>query len=283
MKYRTLVTAEELEENLGEAHWRVVDCRFSLSETERGRQAYLSEHVAGAVYAHLDEDLSGEIIAGRTGRHPLPPVSEFVETLSAWGISRETQVVAYDDASGAIAARLWWMLNWLGHEAVAVLDGGWKRWKEEGRAVAAGVEGYAYESFKADLRPELGVDSGVVDQVREDPDFLLIDARARERYEGEVEPIDVKAGHIPGAICYPFAENLGDDGRFLSPERLKARFQDLLDGVPPERAIFYCGSGVTAAHNLLALKHAGMGNAKLYSGSWSEWITDPERPIESIH
>jgi len=279
MAFTTLIDPETLQAHLEDPDWVVVDCRFSLSDPAHGRRAYQEAHIPGAVYAHLDEDLSGPIVAGRTGRHPLPDPDWLARKLSAWGIDHRTQVVAYDDAGGAFAARLWWLLGWLGHDAVAVLDGGWPRWVREGRPVRGGIETRPSRTFVARIRPERVVSADEVLQHLHDPCWRLLDARAPERYRGEQEPIDPVAGHIPGAVNAPFAENLTPEGTFRLPEQLRQRFEALLGDVPPERVICYCGSGVTAAHNLLAMAHAGLPGARLYAGSWSEWITDPRRPV----
>jgi thiosulfate/3-mercaptopyruvate sulfurtransferase len=281
MTYTTLISTAELAEHLADPDWAVVDCRFSLEDRERGRHDYQQAHIPSAFYAHLEEDLSGPVIPGQTGRHPLPEIDGLARRLSEWGLDSRVQVVAYDDASGAMAAaRLWWLLRWLGHEAVAVLDGGWPPWQREGRPTQSGVECRAPRTFIPQPRPELLASASEVLALLNNPNFHLIDARSPERYRGEHEPIDPIAGRIPGAVCAPYLENLGSDSLFLPPEQLRARFESLLENAPPDRAIFYCGSGVTAAHNLLALAHAGLGDARLYAGSWSEWITDPERPIE---
>lgn len=280
MVYRTLISPAELEPQLTKADWIVVDCRFYLADPERGRKNYLESHIAGAVYAHLDEDLSGPIRPGVTGRHPLPAIAQAAETLGRLGIGPGIQVVAYDDAGGALAAaRLWWLLRWLGHEAVALLDGGWTRWMAEGRPVRSGAETPIPRAFIPRPRPELVASAGAVVEVGRDPNFRLIDVRAAERYRGEKEPIDPVAGHIPGAINLPYTENLTVLGNFRSKEELRELYRDRLGDIPVEHAIFYCGSGATAAHSLVALLHAGLGEARLYTGSWSEWITDPERPV----
>ena len=278
--HTTLLAPSVLRAHLDDPAWVVVDCRFSLADTERGRRAYREAHIPGSVYAHLDEDLSGPIVPGVTGRHPLPDAARFAQTLSAWGIDAGVQVAAYDDFGGGIAARLWWMLRWLGHDAVAVLDGGWPAWQKNGFPTRSGEETRPPRPFAPRARPEwiVGVDD--VNTRRTDPSYRILDARAAERYRGEHEPIDPVAGHIPGALSAPFAGNLDADGFFLRPDALRARFEALLDGTPPDRTICYCGSGVTATHNLLALAHAGLGEARLYPGSWSHWITDPERPVE---
>lgn len=279
MAFTTLIDPETLQRHLEHPDWVVVDCRFSLSDPAYGCRAYREAHIPGAVYAHLDEDLSGPIVPGRTGRHPLPDPDWLAQKLGAWGIDNRTQVVAYDDAGGAFAARLWWLLGWLGHDAVAVLDGGWSRWVREGRPVRGGIETRPRRTFVPRIRPERVVSADEVLQHLHDPAWRLLDARAPARYRGEQEPIDPVAGHIPGAVNAPFAENLTPDGTFRPPDELRQRFEALLGDVPPERVICYCGSGVTAVHNLLAMAHAGLPGARLYAGSWSEWITDPRRPV----
>ncbi len=279
MTYTTLISTAALAAILNDPDWAIVDCRFSLADTEQGRHDYRQNHIAGAIYAHLDDDLAGSIIPGKTGRHPLPEIETFVQTLSRWGIDRRVQVVAYDNSGGAIAARLWWMLRWLGHEAVAVLDGGWSRWQREGRPVNDGWQARQARTFTAHPRPELIATTAEVARIRTDPNYRLFDSRSLERYRGQVEPIDPVAGHIPGAIPLPFADNIGPDGRFLPPDELKTRFESQLGEIPAERTIFYCGSGVTAVQNIVAMAHAGLGEARLYVGSWSKWITDPSRPV----
>ncbi len=280
MAYTTLITASELAKNLSNPNWAIVDCRFSLDDTARGRRDYIQSHIPGAVYAHLNEDLSRQAIAGKTGRHPLPQQEKFVQTLSNWGIDSETQTVTYDDKGGAMAAaRLWWMLRWVGHKDVAVLNGGWPQWQKNGYRASSSAETRRPRVFTPRIRDDLLFSADDVLNVMDNTHFCLFDSRSADRYRGKNETIDPIAGHIPGALSVPFANNLNSDGIFLSPEELKARFQNLLGDVPSERAVFYCGSGVTATHNLLALAHAGLENARLYAGSWSEWITNPEHPI----
>jgi thiosulfate/3-mercaptopyruvate sulfurtransferase len=279
MPYTTLISAEELAPHLDDPQWVVADCRFVLAEPGRGRTEYLASHIAGAVYVHLDEDLSGPVVPGRTGRHPLPEPATLAATLGAWGIGPGIQVVVYDAAGAAYAARLWWLLRWLGHEAVAALDGGWQAWQQFGGAVRGGAETRAPRTFQSTLRPDLVLTPDDVDAWRQDAAYRVIDSRTLERYRGLNETIDPVAGHIPGAICAPYGDNLDPAGRFLPAAALRARFEALLAGRPAERAVFYCGSGVSAAQNLLALAHAGLGQARLYAGSWSEWIADGQRPI----
>ncbi len=272
MIYWTLISCLELAEHLGEDDWVLVDCRFSLGLPERGRNDYSASHIPNAVYAHLNDDLSGEIISGKTGRHPLPTIEEMTSRFGAWGIGDGVQVVAYDDAGGSIAARLWWMLQYLGHDAVAVLDGGWPRWVRMDLPTRSGPERNAPRPFTARPRADWVVDAEVIDALRTEPSWRLVDARAAERYRGEVEPIDPVAGHIPGAVSAPFHENLNDDGVFREPDELRRRFKGVIGDAPADHVISYCGSGVTAAHNVLAMVHAGIGHARLYPGSWSEWI-----------
>lgn len=271
--FKTIIEPSDLNTHLNDENWVVIDCRFSLGDTHAGRRAYEAGHIPGAFYAHLDEDLSGTIIPGQTGRHPLPKAEELAALFSKWGIDNQTQVVVYDDKGGAIAARLWWMLGWLGHDAVAVLNGGWPKWEQTGYAISADLSVPTPRVFTANVRSERLVDAETVAKVQNDPAQLLVDSRAPQRYRGEVEPIDPVAGHIEGAVNRPFACNFSADGGMKEPEVLRARFNDLLGDKKPEQTVFYCGSGVTACHNLLAMAHAGIGDGKLYAGSWSEWIT----------
>ena len=278
--HTTLLDAATLARHLDDPDWVFVDCRFSLADTEAGRRAYREAHIPGAVYAHLDEDLSGPIIPGKTGRHPLPPIAALAERFDRWGIGPGVQVVAYDDLSGAIAARLWWLLRWLGHDAVAVLDGGWPAWRAGGFPTTDEAPAPQRRSFTPRPRPALLADAAFVETVRHDPAYRVVDARTPERYRGEAEPIDPVAGHIPGAVNAPHPDNVDAEGAWRSPEKLRVRFEAVLGDVPPANAVFYCGSGVTACRNILAMEHAGLPGAKLYAGSWSEWIAQGEREVE---
>lgn len=277
MSHSTVISTSILARHLTDPEWAVVDCRFDLNDTERGREEYLKSHIPGAVYAHLDQDLSGRVIPGRTGRHPLPSVEQMVRTFSRWGINEDVQVVAYDDAGGAIAARLWWMLGYVGHDAVAVLDGGWPAWQAEKLPLNNSKETRERRRFVPHVRPEWAVDAAQVDAIRMDSSWRLLDARDAERYRGEVEPIDPVAGHIPGAVSTPYKENLGEASKLKSPSELRTRFASAVGDA--ERVVAYCGSGVTACHNLLAMRYAGIDGARLYPGSWSDWITDPAREV----
>jgi thiosulfate/3-mercaptopyruvate sulfurtransferase len=256
--------------------WLIVDCRHDLADTESGRRAYAQAHIPAARFAHLDEDLSGPIIPGVTGRHPLPSVAKLEKLFGSWGITPTTQVVVYDDKQGAIAARLWWMLRYVGHSTVAVLDGGLASWEKAGFPLDTSVKKVQATSFVAHSQTLWTRDAAAVQELSERSNAVLVDSRAPERYRGEVEPIDPVAGHIPGAINLPFAGNWTEEGLLKTPAELKARFAGLPSG---ENVTFYCGSGVTACHNVLAYAHAGLGDARLYPGSWSEWITEEGRRI----
>jgi thiosulfate/3-mercaptopyruvate sulfurtransferase len=282
MMYETLIDVDSLRKLLGEPQLAVVDCRFDLMNPDAGRQAYLRAHIPGARYADLNRDLSAPV-ATHTGRHPLPAPESFAVRLEALGIGNDTQVVAYDDANGSIAARLWWMLRWVGHGAVAVLDGGFKAWTAAAGALQSGaVESAERRPGTQRFTPRIDADSVLstaeLERALRDPRAVLVDARAQERYAGTVEPIDPVAGHIPGAVNHPFTANLDAEGRFLPAAELKRRWQQRLAGKEPENLLAMCGSGVTACHNLLSLEVAGLGGGKLYAGSWSEWIRDPQRP-----
>ena len=273
--YTTLIPPGELQELIGSGTpLRIVDTRFSLADTEAGRRAYAQGHLPDAIYAHLDEDLSGEVIPGETGRHPLPDPTELAARFGTWGIDADPQVVVYDDMGGAIASRLWWLLRWLGHDRVAVLDGGIQAWEAADGALTQIVPDVVPRTFVPEVREDMTVDAERVDAIREDEDYRLIDSRAAPRYRGEEEPIDPVAGHIEGAENLPFADNL-HEGAMRPKAELKERFGN----TDPAHTVFYCGSGVTACHNLLAHAHAGLGMAKLYPGSWSEWINDPSRAV----
>jgi thiosulfate/3-mercaptopyruvate sulfurtransferase len=276
----TLISPHELADHLEDEKWAIVDCRFYLAEPERGLQEYKDAHIPGAVYAHLDRDLSGTIIPGETGRHPLPTVEDASSTFSEMGIGPGIRVVAYDSAGGALAAsRLWWILRWLGHEAAAVLDGGWQGWQREGLPITSGIEKRPNQKFLPAPMKEMIAYSEQVQAVMSGDSQKLVDARTPDRFRGENEVIDPVAGHIPGALNMPYTENLDSEGRFLSPEEIRRRYKRLLGDFPEEKTIHYCGSGVTSAHNLLALVHAGLKMPRLYAGSWSEWINDPKSPV----
>jgi thiosulfate/3-mercaptopyruvate sulfurtransferase len=274
----TIVTTDTLAANLG-GDWVIVDCRFDLQNEQWGHDEYRASHIPGAVYASLSHDMAGPK-SGSNGRHPLPSIDALAATLGRLGISPATQVIAYDQDSGMYASRLWWLLRYAGHNAVAVLDGGWAKWLREGRPVRAGEETRPATTFVASPRREMQVS---VDEVRAQlgqPATLLVDARAPERFEGQTEPIDRVPGHIPGAVNHHYRSNAGDDFTLLPPHQLREQFRRVLGSHEPSQAVMYCGSGVTACHNLLAMTHAGLPGARLYAGSWSEWSADPARPVE---
>ena len=280
MILQTLITATDLKKNLENPNWVVLDVRYSLVDSEQGRHEYLQTHIPGAVFLHLEKDLSAEVIPGTTGRHPLPTVEEATRVFSSCGIGPGIQVIAYDNAGGALAAvRAWWILRWLGHDAVAILDGGWQSWLKGDYPVRSGFESPPFRVFIPQMRPEMMVSTKDVEQLRRDPDFRLIDARVEERYKGINENIDPIAGHIPGAINSPYLNNLTSDGFFRSENELRDYYKKLLGDVPAYKTIFYCGSGVTAILNILALDHIGQKGSRLYAGSWSEWIADKTHPV----
>lgn len=278
--WSTLATVDELAGALGDPALRLVDARAVLVDPEAGRQAYAASHLPGAVHADLDRDLSDHAQSGQ-GRHPLPDAAVFARRLGAWGIAPEHQVVIYDAGDGSMAAaRLWWLLGLLGHERVAVLDGGLAAWRASGLPETSGIDAPAalpaYPANGFD-RSRIAEPSQLLSRMGEAPGWLM-DARAGERFRGEVEPIDPVAGHVPGALNRPFALNLRD-GRFRPADELRPELEPLLHGRDPSQAVLMCGSGVTACHLLLAMAHAGLPGAKVYAGSWSGWIADPSRPV----
>ncbi len=280
MSFTTFITPAELEMNLNNPDWVIVDCRFDLMKPDWGYAAYQAAHIPGAIYAHMDHDLSGPLTP-QSGRHPLPDPHHFIETLGNWGIDSSKQVVVVDSAAGSFAARLWWMLRQLNHTAVAVLEGGFPRWGYENRPVRSGIE--KNSSVQCDLTGTFHrfLSSDQMASIINDPTWRIIDARALERYRGEQEPIDPVAGHIPSAVNRPHTANLASGGHFLPAGELRSQFLSLLDGIPPERTVVYCGSGVTSCFHLIAMEIAGLPGGWLYAGSWSEWIRDPNRPIHT--
>jgi len=278
MAHTTLISSEELLPHLDDPRWALIDCRFDLADPAAGQAAYLDEHIPGAVYAHLERDLSAPP-TGANGRHPLPPPGVLAAVFSRWGIGHGVQVIVYDDSGGGYAARTWWSLRFLGHDAVAVLDGGLQAWVASGHPVRQGLESRRPAPFSPSPRSELKIEADQVLAGLGSPGIVLIDARAQERFRGEEEPIDPVAGHIPGALNRPWQTNLDASGRFLPAIALRHQFEALLGASPASSAVAYCGSGVTACHNLLAMAHAGLLGARLYPGSWSEWSSSASRPV----
>lgn len=258
----------------------ILDCRFALEDPDYGQRSYAQGRIDGARFADLNRDLSGPVVKGRTGRHPLPDPATLVERLRTWGICNDSDIVLYDDGPGMYAARAWWLLAWLGkREGVYLLDGGLKAWHAAGLPLSLDAPRGETGDFTGEPDMSLVLSASRLQGRLGRPEMTLIDARAEARFRGEVEPIDPIAGHIPGAQCAAFNENLGTDGRFLPPEQLKQRFAEQLQGRPAQSLVSYCGSGVTACHNLFALCLAGYPLGTLYAGSWSDWITDPTREI----
>ncbi len=280
MAFTTLVSATELAEHTFDPNWVVLDCRHDLGNPDFGRDAYAKGHIPNAQFVHLDKNLSGEKVNtdGKfLGRHPLPDRAVFVQTLQGLGINKDTQVVAYDAHGGMFAARLWWMLRWVGHDAVAVLDGGLPAWQASGMFLSteAAPRTMGTLTERASLVTSVSADDllkGLTSSAR-----TIIDARAPDRFRGENETMDPVGGHIPGAKNRFFKDNLQADGRFKSADQLRSEFSELIKD--PESTVMQCGSGVTACHNLLALEVAGLTGAALYPGSWSEWCSDPARPV----
>ena len=297
--YTTLISTEQLAALQASGQpCMVFDCSFDLGQPSLGRQQYLQAHIPGAVYADLDQDLSakhgapgrdGSVAVSQAdqpasgGRHPLPSRERFSVWLSSVGFSHDMQAVVYDRNGANFCGRLWWMLKWAGHDAVAVLDGGLQAWQAAGQSVNQGPEPSHFQTsfaLHAPLRRLVGADTVLAGLGS--PAQTLIDARAPARYRGEVEPLDPVAGHIPGALNRPFSENLAADGRFKPRELLRAEFEQLLDGRPADSVVHHCGSGVSALPNLLAMELAGLGQTALFAGSWSEWCSDTTRPVSRI-
>lgn len=272
-----LVTVSELQAHLTDAGWCVIDCRHDLIDLGLGRRQYAQGHVPGAQFAGVDDDLSGPK-SGTNGRHPLPDRAQLAAKFRAWGIGNDTQIVAYDASGGQFAVRLWWLARWLGHHRVALLDGGWPSWLAESGQIGTEPPARAPGTFTAGDSLERAVSADELQRQLAGRGVLLVDARAPERYEGRVEPIDPVAGHIPGAVNRFWQANLAD-GRFKPAAQLRAEFEQLLAGRTPAQMVAQCGSGVTACHHLLAMHIAGLSGARLYAGSWSEWIADPSRPV----
>jgi thiosulfate/3-mercaptopyruvate sulfurtransferase len=277
--HTTVISTETLASHLDDPSWLIADCQYNLKDEEWGRAQYLAGHIAGAVFVDLAHDLAGPR-TGTNGRHPLPSPEAMAATFGRLGIGAGTQVVAYDQDAGPYASRLWWMLRYMGHDAVAVLDGGWARWIREGRPARSGEETRAPVVFIPRLRKEMRV---TVDEAATrvgDPGVLFVDARSPERFEGKADPLDHVSGHIPGARNHFYKDNVAADGTMRPADALRSEFARLLGDRSADQVVMYCGSGITACHNLLAMEHAGIHGMKLFAGSWSEWESDPKRPVE---
>jgi thiosulfate/3-mercaptopyruvate sulfurtransferase len=281
MSYSTIISEQQLNTIINNDNVRVFDCRFSLKDPQGGLKCYQSGHLPMAQFADMDTQLSSAMTE-TSGRHPLPDVDEFLAQLKAWGINKDTQVIAYDDISGAFASRLWWMMRWLGHEDVAVLNGGIQQWTKQGFALSQDEVEFAAGNFSGCANMDWLVD---IEQVRADLDankITLIDARAADRFTGKDKSIDPVPGHIPGASNLPFGGNLTNEGVFESADMINQRFAKIIQDQPLTNVVNMCGSGVTACHNLLAQAVAGMPPTKIYIGSWSQWIKDPSRPVNCV-
>ena len=277
--HTTLISTDLLAPHLNDSSWLIADCRYNLKDEQWGAAQYAAGHIPGAVFVNLAHDLAGPRTGGN-GRHPLPSLDAMAVTFARLGIGDQMQVVAYDQDAGPFASRLWWMLRYLGHDAVAVLDGGFAKWTREGRPVRGGEETRLSAAFTPRLRREMRLTVDDVIAHLADPSMLLIDARSPERFAGQPDPLDNVYGHIPGARNRPYRSNISGEGTMRPANQLKADFERVLGDHSATEAVMYCGSGVTACHNLLAMEHAGLRGAKLFAGSWSEWEADPKRPIE---
>jgi len=273
-----LVSVDELAAHLNDPHWVVFDCRHDLANTEYGAQAWAKAHIPGARFLHCDRDLSGPH-NGKNGRHPLPEIKTFARRMGECGITPDTQVVAYDNEASAFAARLWWLLRWLGHDKVALLDGGLPGWKRAKQPLDTSVKAVTPTRFVPREHPEMLVDVAYVEQHLRQPDMLLLDGRSEDRYAGQNERLDPVAGHIPGALNRFYYDCLDDAAIYFKPaDEMRAEFADLLGERDPRTVVHVCGSGVTACVNVLGMEIAGLTGSKLYAGSWSEWCSDPARP-----
>ncbi|WP_295469913.1 sulfurtransferase [uncultured Pseudomonas sp.] len=280
MPLAQLISPRELAARQQDPKLVILDCRFALDDSDYGQRSYAQGHIDRSSFADLERDLSGPVIKGKTGRHPLPAPKALIERLRTWGIDNDSTVVLYDDGPGAYAARAWWLLAWLGkRDGVFILDGGLKAWHAAGLPLSLDPPGNQPGHFQGEPDAALVLSAERLHKRLGRAGQTLIDARAEPRFRGEVEPIDPVAGHIPGAQCLPFTDNLGPDGRFLPPERLRERFAAALGERSPTELVAYCGSGVTACHNLFAMALAGYPLGTLYAGSWSEWINDSSREI----
>lgn len=283
MEYNTLISKDDLTNNLDNPDFVIFDCRFDLADTSKGEEAYQKSHIPGAFYAHLDNQLSSPITS-ITGRHPLPDPRKLAQWLASCGLSNDKQVVVYDDSFGTMAVRLWWLLRWMGHERVAVLDGGWHTWRRKKGDTNSELPSPKPGNFSFNMQPNMLLSTNEVENDLEHPNgmWLLIDARTPERHRGEAEPIDPVAGSIPNSVNLPLQQNLDAHGRFLPADQLREKYLKVIGKRPGEKTACYCGSGVTACHNILAMEIAGLPGSRLYAGSWSEWIRNPKPPIQKF-
>ena len=277
--HTTLISTETLTSHLDDPSWLIADCRYNLKDEQWGHAQYVAGHIPGAIFVNVAHDLAGAP-TGTNGRHPLPSPEDMGATFGRLGIGPGTQVVAYDQDAGPYASRLWWMLRYLGHDAVAVLDGGWAKWIREGRPARSGGKLRAAAAFTPRVRTEMRVTVDEAARRVGDPGVLFVDARSPERFEGQPDPLDNVPGHIPGARNRYYKDNVAGDGTMRSADALRADFERILGDRAADQVVMYCGSGITACQNLLAMEHTGMRGMKLFAGSWSEWEADPARPVE---
>ena len=278
MAHEKTISIEALTENLNNPDWIIFDCRFSLKDAAEGLKSYKQGHIPGALFADMDKDLSSSVTA-TSGRHPLPDPDELIDKLQNWGVNNSSQIICYDDVSGAYAARMWWLLKWLGHDDVAVLDGGIKKWTEKNLNIETEIQARPKGCFKGAANDDMWVDINFIQQQLEQNNINLLDARTRDRFTAKDTKTDPVPGHIPGAVSFPFVENINKHGLFLSVAELKQRYEKLFGEQENKEVINMCGSGVTACHNLLAMQIAGLPMTRLYVGSWSEWIKEKGRPV----
>jgi thiosulfate/3-mercaptopyruvate sulfurtransferase len=278
--FTNIISCQDLAKHIQDPDWVIIDTRFDLSNPDWGYDNYQAGHIPGAIYADMNRDYAGQVTP-QTGRHPLPELTDTINRISAWGIQPTSQVVVYDATNGGMASRLWFYFRYLGHESVAVLSGGWAAWIAEKLPVKTGVETRRPSDYPTPpvVHSDWVVTTEQVEQIRSDPNYVLIDARSHDRFRGENETIDPVAGHIPGAINRFYGENSMTDGKMKPADTLKKEFEQLLAGKPANQAVVYCGSGVTSCNHLLAMDVAGLSGARIYVGSWSEWVRNPNRPI----
>ena len=281
MSYKTIISESNLRENINNKDFIIFDSRCDIKDKGYGIDSYTEGHIENSIFVGVDTDLASEKQAG-TGRHPLPQVEVFCEKLSHWGMNNNKQVVVYDDAGGAFAGRLWWMMKWLGHDNVAVLDGGLNSWVKNGNKLVTSPTLFEKSYFEPNLKSAMVASLSDVENAQYGMNTILLDARSKERYEGISDPVDPIAGHVPGAISHPLGTNLDRTGKFKTKEELKHNFDKISSELKDKDIISMCGSGITACHNILALEISGIKNVKLYVGSWSEWITDPSRSVVTI-
>ena len=278
MNYQTIISVDDLNQNINNKDWFIFDCRFLLKDPNGGLNKFNQGHIPNAQFADMDKDLASPM-SKTSGRHPLPDPSQFIEKLRNWGVNNNSQIICYDDISGAFAARMWWLLNWVGHKNVAVLDGGLEKWTAQGLPLETEVTQRSPGKFSGEPNKEMWVDVNFVKQQLEQRNIQLLDARSSERFTAIDQKTDPVPGHVPGAVNYPFAGNLNQQGVFLSANELSKRFATVFAEYQQDQIISMCGSGVTACHNLLSMNIAGFPTPRLYVGSWSEWIKDPDRGV----